>query len=177
MRKTLMMIVVAAAASCAGVADNTGEDSAAATGAADTTATASYADVEEWANEQGDEAWQTWEGITATLKHDFDDICGDTYCGGDYANLEPLRLRCSLNTTTQVLKNCTYVFAGSYEVVNPTTGTIRVTAKTFSCHISVTGMALADFEKTLTDAGSTPPLQRPLPGKTTSIYDALGGCL
>jgi len=174
MRKTLMMTIVLAAASCAGIADNsstTGEDSAGETAAA------SYADVEEWANEQGDDAWQTWMGIIGTLKQDFDDVCGDTFCGGDYSNLEPLRFRCSINTTTQVLKNCTYVFAGSYEVVNPTTGTIRVTAKTFSCHISVTGMALADFEKTLTDAGSTPPLQRPLPGKTTSIYDALGGCL
>ena len=61
-----------------------------------------------------------------------------TFCGGDYANLEPLRLRCSINTTTAVLKNCTYVFAGSYETITA--------------------------EATLTAAGATPPLQRPLPG-------------
>jgi hypothetical protein len=171
MRKTVMMMVLAAA-SCAGVADrNTGEDTAAAT------ASASYADVEEWANEQGDQAWQTWIGIAGTLKHDFDDVCGDTFCGGDYANLEPLRLRCSLDTNTQVLKNCAYVFAGSYETVNPTTGTIRVNAKTFSCHISVTGIKLSDFESTLTAAGATPPLQRTLPGKSESIYSSLIGCI
>jgi len=171
MRKTLMTMVLAAA-SCAGMADsNTGEDTAAAT------ETASYADVEEWANEQGDDAWQTWMGITATLKHDFDDVCGDTFCGGDYSNLEPLRLRCSLNTTTQVLKNCSYVFAGSYETVNPSTGTIKVNAKTFSCHISVTGIKLSDFETTLTAAGTTAPLQRTLPGKTESIYSSLIGCI
>jgi hypothetical protein len=181
--RNLMMTGVLLAAACGGLA----------TGATDETTTSSleggkedavpaataatYDDVEEWANEQGDDAWQTWRGISDTLAKDFGDICGDTYCGGDYANLTPLRLRCSLNTTTHVLKNCTYVFGGSYEVVNPTTGTIKVNAKTFSCHISVTGMKLADFESTLTAAGSTPPLQRPLPGKTTSIYDALGGCL
>jgi hypothetical protein len=172
MRKTLMMMMALAAASCAGMADgNTGEDTAAAT------ATASYADVEEWANEQGDDAWQTWMGITSTLKHDFDDVCGDTFCGGDYSNLEPLRLRCSLNTATQVLKNCSYVFAGSYETVNPSTGTIKVNAKTFSCHISVTGIKLSDFETTLTAAGTTAPLQRTLPGKTESIYSSLIGCI
>jgi len=172
MRKTLMMIVLAAA-SCAGRADSgsTGEDSAGETAAA------SYADVEEWANEQGDDAWQTWMGIIGTLKQDFDDVCGDTFCGGDYSNLEPLRFRCSINTTTQVLKNCSYVFGGSYEVVNPTTGTIKVNAKTFSCHISVTGIKLSDFESTLTAAGSTAPLQRTLPGKSESIYSSLIGCI
>jgi hypothetical protein len=166
------MTMVLAAASCAGMADDsTGEDTAAAT------ATASYADVEEWANEQGDDAWQTWMGITSTLKQDFDDVCGDTFCGGDYSNLEPLRLRCSLNTATQVLKNCSYVFAGSYETVNPSTGTIKVNAKTFSCHISVTGIKLSDFETTLTAAGTTAPLQRTLPGKSESIYSSLIGCI
>ena len=95
----------------------------------------------------------------------------------DSPNLEPLRLRCSLNTATQVLKSCTYVFAGSYETVNPATGTIKVNAKTFSCHISVTGIKLSDFETTLTAAGTTPPLQRTLPGKTESIYSSLIGCI
>lgn len=172
MRKTIIIIALAAA-SCAGSTDNgsTGEDSAGETAAA------SYADVEEWANEQGDDAWQTWMGIIGTLRQDFDDVCGDTFCGGDYSNLEPLRFRCSINTTTQVLKNCSYVFGGSYEVVNPTTGTIKVNAKTFSCHISVTGIKLSDFESTLTAAGSTAPLQRTLPGKSESIYSSLIGCI
>src|SRR5262249_7153017 len=126
MRKTLMMMLLAAAA-CGGLATGASdgdttvssleggkEDSTAATTAA------SYADVEEWANEQGDGTWDTWMGIIGSLKSDFDDVCGDTFCGGDYSNLEPLRFRCSINTTTKVLKNCTYVFAGSYEVVNAT---------------------------------------------------------
>jgi hypothetical protein len=172
MRNSLIIIALAAA-SCAGSTDSgsTGEDSAGETAAA------SYADVEEWANEQGDDAWQTWMGIIGTLRQDFDDVCGDTFCGGDYSNLEPLRFRCSINTTTQVLKNCSYVFGGSYEVVNPTTGTIKVNAKTFSCHISVTGIKLSDFESTLTAAGSTAPLQRTLPGKSESIYSSLIGCI
>jgi len=183
MRKTMMMMVLAAAA-CGGLATGASDGNATTSslegGKEDATAAttpASYDDVEEWANEQGDGTWESWMGVIGSLKQDFDDICGDTYCGGDYSNLEPLRLRCSINTSTKVLKNCTYVFAGSYETVNPTTGTIKTNAKTFSCHISVTGIALSDFLTTLTAGGSTPPLQRTLPGKTESIYDALGGCL
>jgi hypothetical protein len=61
--------------------------------------------------------------------------------------------------------------------VNPSTGTIKVNAKTFSCHISVTGIKLSDFETTLTAAGTTAPLQRTLPGKSESIYSSLIGCI
>jgi hypothetical protein len=183
MRKTLMTMVLAAAA-CGGLATGASDGDTTVSSleggkedATATTTTASYADVEEWANEQGDDAWQTWRGILDTLNHDFDDVCGDTFCEGDYSNLEALRFRCSINTTTKVLKNCTYVFAGSYETVNTSTGTIKVNAKTFSCHVSVTGIKLSDFESTLTAAGSTAPLQRTLPGKSQSIYDQLVGCI
>ena len=69
------------------------------------------------------------------------------------------------------------MFAGSYETVNASTGTIKVNAKTFSCHVPVTGIKLADFESTLTAAGTTPPLQRTLPGKSESIHSSLIGCI
>jgi hypothetical protein len=188
--RNVMMTIVLAAAACGGLATgaggagsggNSGDTTASLVGGTEdaqpAATAATYQDVEEYVNEHGDDAWQTWMGIIGTLRQDFDDICGDTFCEGDYSNLEPLRLRCSINPANGLLKNCTYVLAGSYEVVNASTGTIRTTAKTFSCHLPVTGIALADFEATLTAAGSTPPLQRPLPGKTTSIYDALGACL
>ena len=181
--RNVMMAIVLGAAACGGLATGATDDTTTSSleggkeDALPAATAASYQDVEEYANEHGDDAYQTWRGILDTLKQDFDDVCGDTFCEGDYSNLEPMRLRCSVNQATGVLKNCTYVFAGSYETVNSATGTIKVNAKTFSCHISVTGMKLQDFETTLTAAGSTPPLRRPLPGKTTSIYDALGGCI
>ena len=183
MRKTLMTMLLAVAA-CGGLATGASDGDTTVSslegGKQDSTAaaaTASYADVEEWANEQGDGTWETWMGLIGSLAQDFGDVCGDTYCGGDYSNLTPLRFRCSIDTTTRVLKNCTYVFGGSYETVNPTTGTIKTNARTFSCHIAVTGIALLDFLSTLTASGSTPPLQRTLPGKTESIYSSLIGCI
>jgi hypothetical protein len=145
---------------------------------ADTTKPAPvYGDVED-ALANGDETqYEAWRGIYTTLQSNFDDVCGDTYCGSDYSNLEPIRLRCSFDPASGLMKNCAYVFAGSYEVITPATGTIKVTAKTFSCHLPVSGIALTTFMSTLTAAGTTPPLRRLLPGTSTSIYDALGGCL
>jgi hypothetical protein len=136
-----------------------------------------YVDVEDTlAN--GDEArFEAWRGLYGTLQSNFDDVCGDTFCEGDYSNLEPIRLRCSINSANGVMKNCAYVFAGSYEDITASTGTIKVTAKTFSCHLPVSGIPLTTFMATLTAAGTTPAIRRPLPGLSTSIYDALGGCL
>jgi hypothetical protein len=148
-----------------------------AVGAASASAPASYVDVEQYVIGQGDAPYQQWWDLGHTLAANFDDVCGDTFCEGDYSNLVPLRFRCTVNEGTGALKVCTYVFAGSYEDVSPSTGTIRVNAKTFSCHVPVSGIKLADFLATMTATGSTSPLQRPLPGTGKSIYDALAGCL
>jgi hypothetical protein len=144
---------------------------------APTAAAARYVDVEEFLSSRGGPPVEQWSELGRNLKQSFDDLCGDTFCSGDYSNLESLRLRCAVHSTTGVLKNCTYVFAGSYETVNPTTGAIKVNAKTFSCHVPVAGIALDAFVATLAAPGTTTPLQRPLPGGTRSIYDALANCL
>lgn len=151
---------------------------------AETTATpgassaATYVDVEETLAEMSDDTmYEAWRQIYDTLHGNFDDVCGDTFCGGDYSNLEPLRLRCSMDSKKQTLKSCAYVFAGSYETITASTGTIKVNAKTFSCHLPVSGIALADFMSTLLATGTTPALRRTLPGGTTSIYDNLVGCI
>jgi hypothetical protein len=136
-----------------------------------------FGDVDEYVNNRGDEAFYQWLDIRRTLDQNFDEVCGDTFCEGDYSNLQALRFRCSINTTSGVLKSCTYVFAGSYEEVRPETGSIRTYAKTFSCHVPVSGIAFDSFVSTMTAPGTTPPLRRPLPGSSKSIYDALGDCL
>jgi hypothetical protein len=176
--KVSILLLATLTGGCGVASASVGEDESAAQVSADATKpAASYVDVEETlAN--GDEAqYEAWRGLYSTLQNNFDDVCGDTFCEGDYSNLEPIRLRCSVNSANGLMKNCAYVFAGSYEQITASTGTIKVTAKTFSCHIPVSGIALTTFMSTLTATGTTPPLRRPLPGLSTSIYDALGGCL
>ena len=47
---------------------------------------------------------------------------------------------------------------------------------TFKCPVAMKG-TLSSFIGVLTAAGTDQPINRPLPGMTTSAYDALLGCL
>ena len=123
-------------------------------------------------------AFDQWWGIVGQIRQDWDNICGDTFCGGDYSNLHALAFSCSVKKSTGVLSRCKWVFAGSYETVNTTYGTISTHANTWSCNISVSGVKLT----TLMDLLGKPStigdeaIQRKLPsGK--SLYDSLGDCL
>ena len=117
-----------------------------------------------------------WFELKRGLRQDFDDICGDTFCEGDFTNLEALSFRCSVATRTGQLKNCLWLFAGSYETVTPSTGNIRPTARFFQCKIPVQGTPVALLDA-LIQPGGDGPLWRPLPGGDRTIYDALIDCL
>ena len=114
--------------------------------------------------------------LRTKLASSFDDICGDTYCGGDYNEIEPLELTCSITVATGAVKQCAYVFGGTYATLNDKTGTVTSHAKTFTCKFTVNG-TMTTLLDTLMAANVTDPLQTALPGATTTIYDALGGCL
>ena len=135
---------------------------------------AAYQDADELISNSGD--LDRWRSLKAQLETDFNQVCGDTFCEGDYSNLRPLSLRCSVILKTSALKSCKYVFAGSYEDVNPSTGTVKVTARTFSCAFTTTASPKGLMDALLAP-GATPALRRPLPGSTKSIYDSLVGCL
>ena len=70
-----------------------------------------YIDVYEYFTT--DAQYEAWFTLTAQLNHDFDDICGDTFCEGDYSNIESLRFRCSVEQTTGRVGRCLWIFAGS----------------------------------------------------------------
>lgn len=187
--KTLLIALVPVLFACAPGAppssssSSSSEDdtSHALSGSAAPASTPKYEELEQLLADAGDDAsFAAWLGLRTTLRDNFDDVCGDTFCEGDYSNLEPVRLRCSVDIVSKKLRTCKYVFAGSYELVNASTGSIRVTARTFSCVIPVSGVHVADFLATLTAAPANSrdrPLQRPLPGGVRSIYDSLVGCL
>jgi hypothetical protein len=164
MKSALLLCLLAL--SCGGVAP-------AESGEADVTATA-YLDADEFLNTAGQ--LDKWEAARARLADDFANICGDTFCGGDFGNLRPLSLRCAVTSKEGRIHGCQYVFAGSYELVDAKTGAISVTAKTFTCRIPATGTIKSLAAALLADGPQT-ALQRPLPGSTQSVYDALGGCL
>lgn len=135
-----------------------------------------FQDAEELLNTTNGAQLNRWWSLRRQLEAAFDDVCGDTYCGGDYSNLRPLSLRCSVTLKTGAIKSCKYVFAGSYEQVNAATGAVKVTARTFACGFTTTATPAALMDHLLAP-GPTPALRRTLPGNSKSIYDSLGGCL
>lgn len=133
-----------------------------------------YIDVEE--SFTSDQEFERWFELKQALRRDFDNICGDTFCEGDFTNLQALRFRCSVSTGTGQLKSCLWLFAGSYETVTPSTGNIRPTARFFHCKIPVQGTPLQMVDALLAP-GSDGPLWRPLPVSGQAIYDTLLNCL
>jgi hypothetical protein len=116
-----------------------------------------------------------WAAAKAALTLGFNDVCGDTFCGSDYGDLQSLAFVCSVTRSTGNVKSCAWVFGGSYSVV-ATSGALVETSSTFNCPVTVHG-TLSQLITTLTESDPTDPIQRPLPGTTASAYDAIGGCL
>jgi hypothetical protein len=111
--------------------------------------------------------------LESQLAQAFANVCGDTFCEGDYVNLTPMTLACSVTSKLGDVHDCAWTFAGSLEAVDPTTSAISVDAPSFQCHFAAktTGAKLIAFLSSQTD-----PLNATLPGETTSIYDALVPC-
>jgi hypothetical protein len=117
-----------------------------------------------------------WFGLKGTLKDEFDRVCGDTFCGGD---LPPwgVNLDCSVNASSGKISRCTWLFAGAYASVNPSTGTLTQNKKFWTCSLPWSGLTPAELMRKLAP-GTTPTdtaLQRPLAGGR-STYDALASC-
>ena len=134
-----------------------------------------FVGVEETFSSEDDQS--SWFELTLGLRDDFDDICGDTFCEGDFSNLQSMGFQCAVSTRTGQLKTCLWLFAGSAGSVAAATGNIRPGGKFLSCAIPVTGTPRALIDALLAADAGRGPLWRPLPGTTSSIYDHLGDCL
>lgn len=118
---------------------------------------------------------EAWYGGMHKLRHDFDQICGDTFCEGDYSNIYGLRFRCSVNPANGVIGQCVWVFAASNEEVDAATGRIVVKPKTWRCRVPLAPKT--SLSALLTTMSAKQPLYAPLPNSTKSIYDGLVDCL
>jgi hypothetical protein len=118
-----------------------------------------------------------WYALTATLRRNFDDVCGDTFCEGDYSNYESLGFRCSVEQGSGIVGSCVWMFAASIDEIAPETGQIRVQWRNWRCRAPLARRTTAiELLDTLTAAGPD-PLHAALPRTTTSLYDGLVDCL
>ncbi|WP_433933254.1 hypothetical protein AB3662_03320 [Sorangium cellulosum] len=123
------------------------------------------------------DAIDAWYGLLRALDDDFDAVCGDTFCEGDYSNYESLRFRCSVEEHTGTIGRCVWVFAASSEEILPSTGAVEVDARTFVCEMPIApGTAVVDLVEALS-APADRAIDAALPGTDRSLYDGLVDCL
>ena len=137
-------------------------------------ATERYVDAINWpASEAG---MERFEKLSEHLSGAFNNICGDTFCEGDYGNLRPMELRCSVDSTKGTMKQCLWTFAGSYTQVNGKSGAVQVNAKLFKCKLSLAKDTPAEaFYEAL--MSSKEPLEVKLPMTRKTVFDGLNACL
>ncbi|AEI62051.1 hypothetical protein [Corallococcus macrosporus] len=141
--------------------------------AVEKTVTSQYVDTSAYLTSEAD--IEAWYQLTRSLNQNFDAICGDTFCEGEYSNIESLRFRCSVNDQTGQLGQCVWVFAASNEEVDPATGAVTVDAQTWSCQVPLAPSTT--IQQLLTALAGTSPLYATLPNTQTTIYEGLGDCL
>lgn len=116
-----------------------------------------------------------WYEAFYHLRENFDEICGDTFCEGDYSNIYPLRFSCSVEQSSGMIGRCVWVFAASNEDIDPATGKIQVTPKVWRCRSPLAPKTTVSA--LLGALAGERPLYAKLPGTSVSIYDGLIDCL
>lgn len=118
-----------------------------------------------------------WYSLTRALKADFDHICGDTFCEGDYSNYQSLGFRCSIEQASGQLGQCMWSFAASQDEIDPATGEVTVAGEIWSCPMPLAAATAAGDFLTVLASSDDRPLFTPLPGSELSLYDGLVDCL
>jgi len=140
---------------------------------APTPATARYVDATDWPTSEA--GMDRFFEAEARLNAGFDKVCGDTFCEGEFSNLRPMQLRCSVDATKGTIKQCLYTFFGSHASVNGKTGAVQSTAKLYKCKVLLAKDTPIDaFYAAM--AGED-PMNAKLPMSRHSVYDGLVGCL
>lgn len=119
--------------------------------------------------------WERFRAVEARLVRGFNDICGDTFCEGEYHNLQALRFRCSVEAASGRVQECVWTFTGSTARVDTATGRIAVDARTWACRAPLAATTLLPV--LLQTLEQDDALHVALPGTPDSIYDGLTACL
>jgi hypothetical protein len=131
--------------------------------------------VEPYAYFTEDAQYEAWYALRAGLELGFEDICGDTFCEGDYSNIAPLRFQCSVQLRSGRIGACTWSFAASNEEIDAGTGQLAVDVPAWTCSIALApGVTMTQL---LVALAVDEPLFAPLPGGTDAVYDSLVDCL
>jgi hypothetical protein len=136
--------------------------------------TATYVEMQDYLP-----TWQeqnAWRNTRYALKREFNDVCGDTFCSGEYTNIESLNYRCSVNTSTGIIGECVWVFAASEEDIDPNNGKVVVKPRVWQC-VSPLAPSTSAQELVAVLANNRNPMQVTLPRTGTNLHESLSDCL
>jgi hypothetical protein len=136
---------------------------------ADASSQTVYVELNDFLVSEADAA--AWLELRSSLAQSFDDVCGDTFCEGDYSNLTSLDFNCSVSSKIGKVRECAWTFAASDERVSANTGEVAATVPFFICRVTPQAKA-----GELLTALANDPLHAALPGLEQSLYDALSEC-
>lgn len=121
-----------------------------------------------------DAQYEAWFHLRRQLARNFDDICGDTFCEGDYSNIRSLRYTCSVQRGSGRIGSCGWAFAASDDAVVAMTGRIESQPAAWLCTSPIVrGTTIEAFLDALQ---GDEPLYAPLPVSGRTLYDGLGDC-
>jgi hypothetical protein len=139
---------------------------------ASTSASPVYVDAIDYPTNGG--GWDAFYGLERRLARDFNDVCGDTFCEGEYSNIQHLRYRCSVRAADGVMGECIWTFAGSNQEVDKTSGKVVVDGRIWECRSPIMpGTTLGEFYRALAGGDA---IHARLPHGSASIYDGLVDC-
>lgn len=132
-----------------------------------------YVDLADYPTEYAQ--WAAYQDLRRRLQSNFDNVCGDTYCEGEFSDIQALRFRCAVAVATGTVSHCGWAFAASDLDVDPASGEIQGRQPVWLCRLPVpAGIPVERFFAAM--AGDR-PLFRVLPGATSTFHEALGECL
>ncbi|KAF1014672.1 MAG: hypothetical protein GAK31_02159 [Stenotrophomonas maltophilia] len=146
-----------------------------ATATAATATAPAYVDARLYPTAAG---WERFLAVERALVRGFDNICGDTFCEGEYHNLRALRLRCSVHAGSGAVASCHWTFVGSNAGAAADDGRIQADMRNYDCRLPLApGTPLEQVLAALEGAGPDDVLDIPLPGMPRGTYGVLVDCL
>lgn len=132
-----------------------------------------YVDLVDYPTKEAN--WDRFYDLEDHLVREFHDLCGDTYCEGEYSNHLALQFRCSVHVASGTVHACTLVVGAGNLEVDDRSGRVVADSRTWACAAPLgvdTPVEALHAALARRDA-----LRRPLPGSNRSMHDALFDCL
>jgi hypothetical protein len=119
--------------------------------------------------------WDKFHDLGRRLNAGFDNVCADTFCEGEFSDIEAFRLRCAVERASGSVSECRWAFAASEVEVDEQSGRIVARQPTWLCRLPIP--AGTSVEALFAALSGPNAIFARLPGAAISVYEAVGDCL